>query len=355
MAEQNPSTQPEEKAVEAPQTESHHHAAEGAHAHTGSEKKQAIKEALKPQARRTSVVEDYSAELDEMASLTRALGKDKKDDETSQAWKKGYPYDTKLSRKAYEKEKRALQIELLKLQLWAKSTGQKILIIFEGRDAAGKGGSIKRFTEHLNPRGARVVALEKPTDIEQTQWYFQRYIKHLPSGGEIVLMDRSWYNRAGVERVMGYCTQAQYFEFMREVPDLERMLVNSGIHIIKFWFSVTREEQLARFTSRRTDPVRQWKLSPTDLASLDKWDDYTAAKEAMFFYTHTGDAPWTVIKSNDKKRARLEAMRYVLSQFDYTSKDEAVVGDLDPLIVRSASHVFEDESGDSPDGFPVVK
>ena len=355
MAEQNPSTKPEEQAVEAPQTEAEQHTAEGAHAYTDSEKKQAIKEALKPQARRTSVVEDYSAELDEMASLTRALGKDKKDDKTSQAWKKGYPYDTKLSRKAYEKEKRALQIELLKLQLWAKSTGQKILIIFEGRDAAGKGGSIKRFTEHLNPRGARVVALEKPTDIEQTQWYFQRYIKHLPSGGEIVLMDRSWCNRAGVERVMGYCTQAQYFEFMREVPDLERMLVNSGIHIIKFWFSVTREEQLARFTSRRTDPVRQWKLSPTDLASLDKWDDYTAAKEAMFFYTHTGDAPWTVIKSNDKKRARLEAMRYVLSQFDYPSKDEGVVGELDSLIVRSASHVFEDESGDSPDGFPVVK
>ena len=355
MAEQNPSTKPEEQAVEAPQTEAEQHTAEGAHAYTDSEKKQAIKEALKPQARRTSVVEDYSAELDEMASLTRALGKDKKDDKTSQAWKKGYPYDTKLSRKAYEKEKRALQIELLKLQLWAKSTGQKILIIFEGRDAAGKGGSIKRFTEHLNPRGARVVALEKPTDIEQTQWYFQRYIKHLPSGGEIVMMDRSWYNRAGVERVMGYCTQAQYFEFMREVPDLERMLVNSGIHIIKFWFSVTREEQLARFTSRRTDPVRQWKLSPTDLASLDKWDDYTAAKEAMFFYTHTGDAPWTVIKSNDKKRARLEAMRYVLSQFDYPSKDEGVVGELDSLIVRSASHVFEDESGDSPDGFPVVK
>ena len=355
MAEQNPSTKPEEQAVEAPQTDAEQHTADGAHAYTDSEKKQAIKEALKPQARRTSVVEDYSAELDEMASLTRALGKDKKDDKTSQAWKKGYPYDTKLSRKAYEKEKRALQIELLKLQLWAKSTGQKILIIFEGRDAAGKGGSIKRFTEHLNPRGARVVALEKPTDIEQTQWYFQRYIKHLPSGGEIVLMDRSWYNRAGVERVMGYCTQAQYFEFMREVPDLERMLVNSGIHIIKVWFSVTREEQLARFTSRRTDPVRQWKLSPTDLASLDKWDDYTAAKEAMFFYTHTGDAPWTVIKSNDKKRARLEAMRYVLSQFDYPSKDEGVVGELDSLIVRSASHVFEDESGDSPDGFPVVK
>ncbi len=243
----------------------------------------------------------------------------------------------------------------MKLQLWAKATGQKILIIFEGRDAAGKGGSIKRFTEHLNPRGARVVALEKPTDIEQTQWYFQRYIKHLPSGGEIVMMDRSWYNRAGVERVMGYCTQTQYFEFMREVPDLERMLVNSGIKLIKFWFSVTKQEQLARFNSRRTDPVRQWKLSPTDLASLDKWDDYTAAKEAMFFYTHTGDAPWTVIKSNDKKRARLEAMRYVLSQFDYPSKDHEVVGTCDPLIVRSATDVFEEEGGSDPEGFPVVQ
>jgi len=214
---------------------------------------------------------------------------------------------------------------------------------------------VEALEEHLNPRGARVVALEKPTDIEQTQWYFQRYIKHLPSGGEIVMMDRSWYNRAGVERVMGYCTQAQYFEFMREVPDLERMLVNSGIKLIKFWFSVTKQEQLARFTSRRTDPVRQWKLSPTDLASLDKWDDYTAAKEAMFFYTHTGDAPWTVIKSNDKKRARLEAMRYVLSQFDYTSKDREVVGTCDPLIVRSATDVFEEEGGSDPEGFPVIQ
>ena len=311
-----------------------------------------IKQALKPQARRTSVVEDYSAELDEMASLTAALNGNK---DKSDAWKIGYPYDTKLSRKAYEKEKRALQIELLKLQLWAKATGQKILIIFEGRDAAGKGGSIKRFTEHLNPRGSRVVALEKPTDAEQTQWYFQRYIKHLPSGGEIVMMDRSWYNRAGVERVMGYCTQAQYFEFMREAPELERMLVNSGIKLIKFWFSVTREEQLARFNSRRTDPVRQWKLSPTDLASLDKWDDYTAAKEAMFFYTDTGDAPWTVIKSNDKKRARIECMRYVLSQFDYTAKDEEVVGTVDPLIVGPASAIFDgDDAVDDP-GFPVIQ
>lgn len=312
----------------------------------------AIKSALKKETRRVSVVEDYSAELDEIASLQKKFGSD---DGRSDAWKKGYPYDKKLSRKDYEQEKRALQIELLKLQLWFKETGQKLLIIFEGRDAAGKGGAIKRFTEHLNPRGSRVVALEKPTEIEQTQWYFQRYIKHLPAGGEIVLMDRSWYNRAGVERVMGYCTSQQYYEFMREAPELERMLVNSGIKLIKFWFSVTRAEQLARFDSRRTDPVRQWKLSPTDLASLDKWDDYTEAKEAMFFYTDTGDAPWTVVKSNDKKRARLEAMRYVLTQFDYPNKDKNVVGDVDPLIVGSGSDVFEEDAPENPEGFPVLK
>ncbi len=313
---------------------------------------EAIKSALKKETRRVSVVEDYSAELDEISSLKKKLSGE---ETSSNAWKKGYPYDKKLSRKEYEQEKRALQIELLKLQLWVKETGQKILIIFEGRDAAGKGGAIKRFTEHLNPRGSRVVALEKPTEIEMTQWYFQRYIKHLPAGGEIVLMDRSWYNRAGVERVMGYCTSHEYYEFMREAPDLERMLVNSGIKLIKFWFSVTRAEQLARFDSRRTDPVRQWKLSPTDLASLDKWDDYTEAKEAMFFYTDTGDAPWTVVKSNDKKRARLEAMRYVLSQYDYPNKDQDVVGKVDPLIVGSGSDVFEDDEPENPKGFPILK
>lgn len=302
---------------------------------------------------RISVVEDYAAELDEIAELGRKLHDDA-GLSRSDAWKRGYPYDEKMSRKEYEKTKRALQIELLKLQLWIKETGQKLLIIFEGRDAAGKGGSIKRFTEHLNPRGARVVALEKPTDIEQTQWYFQRYIKHLPSGGEIVLMDRSWYNRAGVERVMGYCTSQQYYEFMRQAPEFERMLVNSDTHLIKFWFSVTRAEQLARFQARRTDPVRQWKLSPTDVASLDKWDDYTEAKEAMFFYTDTGDAPWTVIKSNDKKRARLEAMRHVLSQFDYPNKDRSVVGTPDPKIVGGSNDVMDD-NGTNPDGFPVVR
>lgn len=313
----------------------------------------AVKSALKKETRRVSVVEDYAAELDEIASLQKKLAGDSED--TSKAWKKGYPYDKKLSRSEYEKEKRALQIELLKWQLWVKETGQKVLIIFEGRDAAGKGGSIKRFTEHMNPRGSRVVALEKPTEIEQTQWYFQRYIKHLPAGGEIVMMDRSWYNRAGVERVMGYCTSQQYYEFMREAPDLERMLVNSGIKLIKFWFSVTRAEQLARFEKRKTDPVRQWKLSPTDLASLDKWDDYTEAKEAMFFYTDTGDAPWTVVKSNDKKRARLEAMRHVLNQFDYPNKDVDLVGNPDPLIIGSGSDVFEDDSPENPEGFPVLK
>ncbi|MBX7556398.1 polyphosphate kinase 2 [Streptomyces sp. tea 10] len=257
-----------------------------------TEQRVAVDEALKKEQHRVSVVEDYAAELDEIAELGKKLN-DVSGAEPSTAWKLGYPYDEKLPRKDYERTKRALQIELLKLQLWIKETGQKLLIIFEGRDAAGKGGAIKRFTEHLNPRGARVVALEKPTDIEQTQWYFQRYVKHLPSGGEIVLMDRSWYNRAGVERVMGYCTSQQYYEFMRQAPEFERMLVNSDTHLIKFWFSVTRAEQLARFQSRRTDPVRQWKLSPTDVASLDKWDDYTEAKEAMFFYTDTGDAPWT--------------------------------------------------------------
>ncbi|OFT23544.1 polyphosphate kinase 2 [Arthrobacter sp. HMSC08H08] len=269
------------------------------------------------------------------------------------AWRQGYPYEKKLGRREYEKEKRKLQIELLKMQRWMQDNDERLVIIFEGRDAAGKGGAIKRFTEHLNPRGARVVALAKPTEVEQTQWYFQRYIQHLPSGGEIVLFDRSWYNRAGVERVMGYCTPRQYVEFMRETPELERMLVNSGIRLVKLWFSVSRAEQLHRFASRGTDPVRQWKLSPTDLASLDKWDDYTEAKQAMFFYTHTGDAPWTVVKSNDKKRARLEAIRHVLNTVDYPGKDPEVVYEPDPLIVGSADRVFEADEG--PVGeFPLI-
>lgn len=295
---------------------------------------------------------DVTPEIDEIAELRRSIVP-KKDRPVDDSWKIGYPYDKKISRSVYEHQKHLLQIELLKLQAWVKEHGEKIVIIFEGRDAAGKGGAIKRFTEHMNPRGARVVALEKPTDRELSQWYFQRYVSHMPAAGEIVLMDRSWYNRAGVERVMGYCTPAQYHEFMRATPEFERMLANSGTHIIKFWFSVGEAEQRARFVSRGTDPVKQWKLSPTDLASLDKWDAYTKAKEAMFFYTDQPHAPWTVVKSNDKKRARLEAMRWVLSQFDYTGKDAKVVGRPDALIIGSPATVYDE--GERPSGeFPDV-
>ncbi len=252
-----------------------------------------------------------------------------------------YPYETKMKRAEYERMKRELQVELLKVQSWVREQGLRILMLFEGRDAAGKGGTIKRFMEHLNPRHARVVALEKPTERERGQWYFQRYIEHLPSAGEMVLFDRSWYNRAGVERVMGFCTARQYLEFMRQCPQLERMLVNEGILLFKYWFSVSREEQFRRFQARKVDPLKQWKLSPVDLASLDKWDEYTAAKEAMFFYTDTNDAPWTVIKSDDKKRARIHCMRHFLSCLDYPGRNEAVACPPDPLIVGSAAQVYE--------------
>ena len=263
-------------------------------------------------------------------------------DAIRQAFETGkYPYDTKLGRKEYEDEKAALQAELLKVQLWAQETGQKFVLLFEGRDAAGKGGTIKRYTEHLNPRSARVVALNKPTEVEKGQWFFQRYIAHLPTNGEMVFYDRSWYNRAGVERVMGFCSPNEYLEFMRQTPELERMLVRSGIQMFKYWFSVTQDEQRRRFESRETDPLKRWKLSPIDKASLDKWDDYTEAKEAMFFYTDTADAPWTIIKSNDKKRARLNCMRHFLSSLDYPGKDFAVVGQPDPLIVGRAEHVVQ--------------
>lgn len=251
-----------------------------------------------------------------------------------------YPYAEKLDRKTYEDEKSALQVELLKVQLWVQETGQKFVLLFEGRDAAGKGGTIKRFTEHLNPRAARVVALNKPTDEERGQWYFQRYVKHLPTAGEMVLYDRSWYNRAGVERVMGFCQPAEYLEFMRQTPEFERMLVRSGIRLFKYWFSVTQGEQKARFASRETDPLKRWKLSPIDRASLDKWEDYTEAKEAMFFYTDTADAPWTVIRSNDKKRARLTCMRHFLSQLDYPDKDVTVATPPDPQIYHQAEAVL---------------
>jgi polyphosphate kinase 2 len=251
-----------------------------------------------------------------------------------------YPYATRLTEKEYTARIMPLQVELLKAQSWIKAADERATVLFEGRDAAGKGGTIKRFMEHLNPRGARIVALEKPTDQERSQWYFQRYVKHLPSGGEIVFFDRSWYNRAGVERVMGFCSAAEYLEFMREAPELERMLVRSGLRLNKYWFSVTREEQARRFTARETDPLKQWKLSPIDKASLDKWDDYTEAKEAMFFYTDTADAPWTIVKSDDKRRARIEAMRHFLHNLPYDGKDEGVVHEPDPLIVGSTAHVI---------------
>ncbi|WP_420406876.1 polyphosphate kinase 2 [Hoeflea sp.] len=251
-----------------------------------------------------------------------------------------YPYKTRMRRAAYERDKARLQVELLKAQRWIEDTGQKVVMLFEGRDAAGKGGTIKRFMEHLNPRMARVVALPKPTDRERTQWYFQRYVEHLPGAGEMVLFDRSWYNRAGVERVMGFCSPAEYLEFMREAPEIERMLARSGILLFKYWFSVTQGEQLRRFGQREKDPLKQWKLSPIDKASLDKWDDYTEAKEAMFFYTDTADAPWTIVKSDDKKRARLNCMRHFLTSLPYTGKDHSIVHAPDPLIVGSSSHVI---------------
>ncbi|WP_300029619.1 polyphosphate kinase 2 [uncultured Roseobacter sp.] len=270
---------------------------------------------------------------------TQALPEDAEARSTARGSDQSAARAGRLGRREYEAAKAELQVELLKVQHWVQDTGQKYVMLFEGRDAAGKGGTIKRFTEHLNPRAARVVALNKPTDEERGQWFFQRYIKHLPTRGEIVLYDRSWYNRAGVERVMDFCKPEEYLEFMRQTPEFERMLARSGIRLFKYWFSVTRDEQRARFKSRETDPLKMWKLSPIDRASLDKWDDYTEAKEAMFFYTDTADAPWTVIRSDDKKRARINCMRHFLSGLDYPDKNPAVAVPPDPEIVHSAENV----------------
>ncbi|MFG3540110.1 polyphosphate kinase 2 [Streptomyces clavifer] len=256
-------------------------------------------------------------------------------------WRENYPYDRKVRRKEYERAKRVLQIEMLKLQRWTKETGARVVVVCEGRDAAGKGGTIQRFTERLNPRGARIVALDKPTDRERGQWYFQRYVAHMPARGEIVFFDRSWYNRAGVERVMGFCTPPEYELFLRQCPAFEEMLVDDGVILVKFWFSVSRAEQRTRFAIRQVDPVRQWKLSPTDVDSLDRWDDYTTAKIHMFRATDTGHAPWTVVKSNDKRRARLETMRSLLARIDYTPKDADAVGAPDPLVVGPAATLLE--------------
>jgi polyphosphate kinase len=300
------------------------------------------------------------ASPDERKALQQALAAAKPREENNRDadarlvpnWREGvYPYANLMSRKGYERQKYRLQVELLKLQAWVKDSGQRVVILFEGRDAAGKGGTIKRFMEHLNPRGARVVALEKPSEVERGQWYFQRYIEHLPTRGEIVLFDRSWYNRAGVERVMGFCTQAEYDEFMRQAPEFERHLVRSGVHLFKFWFSVSRAEQRRRFKERQAHPLKQWKLSPIDMASLGKWDDYTRAKESMFLHCDTSDAPWTVIKSDCKKRARLNAMRYVLHRLPYTQKDGKAIANVDTLIVGRASLV----SGRADEFMPVAQ
>jgi len=326
-------------------------------------KEVAVKDILSRQKNKTAALQAIlkGSSADDVVAIEQMLladgrislkGKKSKlnpDETLSRDWRTGgYPYENLMSRKTYEAQKYALQVELLKLQAWAKESGQKIVLLFEGRDAAGKGGAIKRFMEHLNPRGARVVALEKPSEVERGQWYFQRYVQHLPTAGEIVLLDRSWYNRAGVERVMGFCSEHEYQEFMRQTPMFERQLVNSGVHLIKFWFSVSRGEQRRRFKERELHPLKQWKLSPIDLASLDKWDDYTKAKEAMFFETDTADAPWTVIKSDCKKRARLNAMRYVLHKLPYTNKDLKNIGALDNLLVGRAQVVYE--RGERPGG-----
>mgnify|MGYP003594211829 FL=1 len=295
------------------------------------------------------------SDLREYLEYLRALGYPVRDGHTTDpdlidpqgnpvwSWKEGYPYDSLLSREEYEKQKYTLQVELLKFQYWLEDNKKRAVILFEGRDAAGKGGTIKRFTEHLNPRTARVVALAKPSDRESGQWYFQRYVQHLPTAGEIVMFDRSWYNRAGVERVMGFCSDEEYETYMTQAPWFEKALVESGIHVTKLWFSVSRTEQRTRFAIRQLDPVRQWKLSPMDLASLDRWEEYTAAKEEMFRRTDKRHARWTVIRSNDKKRARLNAMRFFLSQFDYDGKDEAAIGKPDPLLVIRSKNEPADE------------
>ena len=286
---------------------------------------------------------DDAALMHGWLGLPKPPGRPRKtSDELAEDWRDGgYPYKFRMLRKDYERDKFILQTELLKLQSWVKESQQRVVILFEGRDAAGKGGTIKRFMEHLNPRGARVVALDKPSEVERGQWYFQRYVEHLPTTGEIVMFDRSWYNRAGVERVMGFCNDEEYTEFLRQAPEFERNLVRSGIHLIKFWFSVRRKEQRRRFEARKVHPLKQWKLSPIDMASLDKWEEYTRAKEAMFFHTDTADSPWTVIKSDDKKRARLNAMRYVLHSLPYAGKDPERIGRADDLLVGRANVIHE--------------
>jgi polyphosphate kinase 2 len=245
----------------------------------------------------------------------------------------GYPYDKHLKRKKYEKELRRLQIELLKVQNWAREKGERIAIVFEGRDASGKGGTIHRFTQHLNPRATRLVALPKPTDVERGQWYFQRYVAQLPTKGEIVLFDRSWYNRAVVEPVMGFCTPDQTEQFLGVVPEFERMLVEDGIRLVKFWLHIGREMQLKRFHARAHDPLKRWKIGPVDHAAIDKWDAYSEACDAMIEATHRPHAPWTVVLANDKMRTRLETMRHFLRTIPYPARSEKALERIDRKIV----------------------
>ncbi len=243
-----------------------------------------------------------------------------------------YPHPERLARKVYEAQMETLQIELVKMQAWASETGARIVCVFEGRDAAGKGGTIKRFREHLNPRGARVVALSKPTETEQTEWYFQRYVRQLPAGGEIAFFDRSWYNRGVVEKVFGFCTDDQRAHFFTQVNPFENMMVDDGIHVFKFWLNVCRAEQLRRMLSREQDPLKQWKLSWIDVEGLKKWDDYTAAIRETLERTHTKHAPWSIVRADDKRRARLNAIRTVLHGLDYTNKDAQAIGKIDKGI-----------------------
>lgn len=272
-------------------------------------------------------------------------------------WREDYPYDQRMGRDEYEQTKYGLQVELLKFQEWTQDVGARHIIVFEGRDAAGKGGTIKRFQEHLNPRYARTVALPKPNLRETGQWFFQRYIQHFPTAGEIVMFDRSWYNRSGVDPVMGFCSAIEYERFMRQAPLLEQMIIDSDISLTKFYLSVSRNEQRTRFAIRQLDPVRRWKLSPMDIASLDKWDDYSAASHEMFRRTDTDLAPWTWINSNDKKRGRVNAMRAFLNAFDYEDKDTSIVFAPDPLIVKRGRDTMADPqepAGSTQDRVPDV-
>ena len=260
--------------------------------------------------------------------IRQAIAKAGKDDILSG----DYPHGERMGRKSYEREIEALQVELVKLQAWVKQTGARVAIVFEGRDAAGKGGTIKRFRENLNPRGARVVALSKPTEAEQTQWYFQRYIQHLPAGGEIVFFDRSWYNRGVVEHVFGFCTDAQRERFFRQVTGFEQALVDDGVHLVKLWLNVGRAEQLRRFLKRESDPLKQWKLSSIDVKGLERWDAYTDAIGETLTRSHSDAVSWTILRTDDKKRARLAAIRAVLHGLDYDRKDVDAIGAIDAKI-----------------------